>query len=97
MLDSTARRPVPFFGRDHLFINGRIERGRGPTFPVACPITGETLLDLETADSGQVDAALQAARSSFDSGVWSRQSGGARGTVLDAIADRLEARLPDLA
>lgn len=97
MLDATARRPVPSFGNDQLFINGRVERGLGPTFAVSCPITGGILLDLATADPGQVEAALRAARSSFDSGVWRQRSGASRGAVLEGIADRLEARLADLA
>ena len=97
MPDPTLQPAVPSFGTAHLFINGRIERGRGPTFPVVCPFSGSTLLDLATADAGQIEAALQAARSSFDAGVWRQQSGEARGAVLDGIADRLAARLEDLA
>lgn len=97
MSDATPRHDVPDFGVSHLFINGRAERGRGPALPISCPFSGELLTELGTADAGQIEAALQAARATFDSGVWSRRSGEARAAVLDRIADRLEARLPDLA
>lgn len=97
LLFPDGRAAVPPFGVDHLFINGRAERGRGPSLTIACPFNGETLVELGTADPSQIEAALQAARSTFDSGVWRGLPGGARAAALDGIADRLEARLPDLA
>ncbi len=97
MLDSLAQRQIPSFGRNHLFINGKVEGGHGPELKVSFPLTGETLLDLQTADARQVEEALQAARSSFDSGIWRQRSGLARAKVLEGVADRIEARFQDLA
>ena len=97
MIGTLASRGAPDFGAEHLFINGRAVKGRGDDLTVTFPATGEILAKLNGADASQVDEAMDAARRTFDRGVWRDLGGEKRGVVLDRVADRLEAVAKDLA
>jgi 4-(gamma-glutamylamino)butanal dehydrogenase len=64
---------------------------------VRSPIDGSTLCQMAAATAGDVDRAVQAARRSFDSGVWSRMAPAERKKVMHRIADRIEAHQAELA
>jgi aldehyde dehydrogenase (NAD+) len=69
----------------------------GKRFPVTNPATEETLGDVALGDAADVDNAVAAARTCFDSPAWKDLSARKRGRLLSRAADLLEARLDDIA
>jgi acyl-CoA reductase-like NAD-dependent aldehyde dehydrogenase len=81
-----------------LYIGGEWQdAASGDTFETINPSTAEPLTDVAAADRDDVDRAVAAARSTFESGAWSGMDGRARGRILYRIADGLEARADELA
>jgi len=81
-----------------LYIGGEWQdAASGDTFETINPSTAERLTDVAAADRDDVDRAVAAARSTFESGAWSGMDGRARGRILYRIADGLEARADELA
>ncbi|GAA2214101.1 aldehyde dehydrogenase family protein [Nonomuraea monospora] len=78
-----------------LFINGEFADGSGPTFKTVNPATEETLAEVATATSDDVDRAVQAARKAF--GVWSALPGAERAKYLFRIARLVQERARELA
>ena len=70
-----------------LLINGRLVAGRGPMLAVENPATEETIAQVRTADSAQLEAAVGAARRAFDDGPWSRLSPDERRAAIHRFAD----------
>lgn len=64
---------------------------------VTSPIDGKFLANIAEGSAGDVEAAVQAARASFDSGVWSRMAPGARKRIMHKIADVIEQHAVELA
>ncbi|MCR1786261.1 aldehyde dehydrogenase [Nocardioides carbamazepini] len=84
--------------RPELFIGGTWRQPRGgEVIEVRNPATRALVGRAALASTGDVDAAVAAARASFDSGVWSRSSPAERAEVLHRAADHLEKRAPELA
>lgn len=80
---------------DALWLAGRWTRGAGDTARATSPWTGETLLELATADAAQVDAACRAAkRAQAD---WAAQPPAARSAAMSRLADLIEARAEEIA
>ena len=69
-------------------IDGEERRG-GQVLPAIDPSTGEAFANWSEATDDEVDAALDAARRSFDSGVWARAPLAARAEVLETVAARI--------
>ena len=67
------------------------------TLPVINPATEEQLSLLYEADAHEVDLAVKAARASFDSGVWSRQSTDRRQATLLRVRDLIFKHAEELA
>ncbi len=67
------------------------------TLPALSPIDGSTLCTVPRARAADVDAAVRAARRSFERGSWSRMAPADRKKVLHRIADRIEAHHAELA
>ncbi|GAA3708045.1 aldehyde dehydrogenase family protein [Nonomuraea antimicrobica] len=78
-----------------LFINGEFVDGSGPSFKTVNPATEETLAEIATASSDDVDRAVQAARKAF--GVWSALPGAERAKYLFRIARIIQERARELA
>lgn len=75
------------------FVRGEwVEAGGGETFDVLNPGTGERLATVTSFQQADVDAAVDAAVSTFNSGVWSKMPVNERSAVLHRIADAVEAR-----
>ncbi|ODU07060.1 MAG: aldehyde dehydrogenase [Pseudonocardia sp. SCN 72-86] len=84
--------------RPQVFIGGRwVTSSAGRTIRVTNPATRQPLGEAVLGTPADIDAAVAAARSSFDSGVWSQAAPVERATVLHKAADLLEQRLPALA
>ncbi|WP_187368093.1 aldehyde dehydrogenase family protein [Nonomuraea terrae] len=78
-----------------LFVNGEFVEGSGKPFKTVNPATEETLAEVATATSDDVDRAVQAARKAF--GVWSALPGGERAKYLFRIARIIQERARELA
>ncbi len=69
----------------------------GGTFPVINPATERVIHQAPAATAGDIDAAVLAARRSFDHGPWPRMPGAERAAVLRAMAAGIRARQPEIA
>ncbi|MGK2947774.1 MAG: gamma-aminobutyraldehyde dehydrogenase [Acidimicrobiales bacterium] len=79
----------------HNFIGGRWQDAAGGgTDDVLNPATGETITAAPSSEATDVDAAVQAAASAFDA--WSAKTPRERSEVLHAVADAIEADMPEL-
>ena len=94
-IDALRHQPIPDQG---LLIDGQWTASTsGQTLPVVSPIDGQQLCTIAVAGQADVDAAVAAARRSFEQGVWSRMAPAERKKVLHRIADRIEAHHAELA
>lgn len=83
--------------RTDLLIDGEwAESADGARFATTNPATGDKIADVAAAAEADVDAAVGAARTAFESGSWSRRSPRDRGTALMALADLIEANGEEL-
>ncbi len=69
----------------------------GATVAVFDPATGEQLASIPAAGAADVDAAVAAARRSFEAGVWSRMAPSGRGRILWRLAELVRAHADELA
>ncbi|WP_199051892.1 aldehyde dehydrogenase [Aquitalea sp. ASV15] len=80
------------------YIDGRLQDARdGRQFASSCPHTGQTLAMVARCDRADVDAAVAAARRSFDAGHWSRCHPRERKVVLQKLAQLLRDNADELA
>jgi gamma-glutamyl-gamma-aminobutyraldehyde dehydrogenase len=81
-----------------VFIDGGFRAAAsGATFDSINPATGEVLAAVAAADEVDVDAAVFAARASFESGVWSKTSPAHRKRVLIRLAELMIEHRAELA
>ena len=81
-----------------MIINGHaVPAQSGLTLDVTSPINGEALTKIPGADENDVNAAVAAARSSFDKGSWSAMAPVARKAVLMRWSELVEANALPLA
>jgi gamma-glutamyl-gamma-aminobutyraldehyde dehydrogenase len=84
--------------RTGVFIDGGFRAAAsGATFNSINPATGEVLAAVAAADDVDVDAAVVAARASFESGVWSKTSPAHRKRVLIRLAELIIENRAELA
>ncbi len=84
--------------RTQAFVNGRYVNARsGKTYVSVNPATGQPLATIAAGDATDVDAAVRAARRSFEQGVWARRPPAERKQVLLRFADLIEQNLGELA
>lgn len=80
------------------FIDGRYQQASGgASFDTLNPATGEIIAKISACDGADVDKAVEAARRSFDSGVWSRADPSHRKDVLLRLAQLLRDHGEELA
>ena len=77
--------------RNQAFINGRfVSAQSGKTFTTLNPATGKALTEVAACDEADVNAAVEAARAAFDSGVWSGLPVAERKQVMFRFADLID-------
>ena len=82
----------------HLLIGGTAQPAAdGEELRVVEPSTGAELMTVASAGPADVEAAIRAARDSFDAGVWADQSATARGRVLLRVAGLIRDRVEEIA
>ncbi|HSK80099.1 MAG TPA: aldehyde dehydrogenase family protein, partial [Thermoanaerobaculia bacterium] len=81
-----------------LWINGeRVPARSGRSAPVLEPATGEALAQVAQAGAEDIDAAVAAARRSWEKGDWRRATSSERAKVLLQLAERIRAAAEELA
>jgi len=84
--------------RTQAFINGQFVDARsGLLFDCINPATESVIARASACDANDVDDAVRAARSSFESGVWSAADPATRKSALLKLADLIRANLQELA
>jgi len=92
--ESTPVKIRPAYG---LFINGKwCDPGAGKSMATTNPANGKSLAKIAVADKSDVDRAVRAARTAYDSN-WSKTSGSERGKYLYRIARLIQERSRELA
>jgi len=81
-----------FITRKHkLLINGKwVEAVSGKTFPTYDPAKGDVLSQVAEGDREDIDRAVKAARTAFETGPWSKMSPSQRGRLIWKLGDLLE-------
>ena len=69
----------------------------GKTFETINPATEEVICEVAEGDKEDVDLAVHAARTAFESGPWSTMDARDRGRLLNRLADLMEENLDELA
>jgi len=83
--------------RKQLFINGEWrDAAGGKTIAVVNPATEEVIAEVASAEQGDVDAAVAAARAAFD-GPWAKLSARERGKLVWKIGERLMEKADEIA
>jgi aldehyde dehydrogenase (NAD+) len=81
-----------------LFISNHwVASESGKTFATINPSTGEEICQVAEADAADVDKAVHAARTAFDSGRWRKMRASERGRMLHRLADLIESHADELA
>jgi phenylacetaldehyde dehydrogenase len=85
-------------GPKKLFIGGHwVESANGKTFPTLDPATGEVLAHVAEGGKEDIDRAVKAARSSFESGSWRGLPPAERARALWKVGDLIEERMMEFA
>jgi phenylacetaldehyde dehydrogenase len=81
-----------------MFINGQwTDAASGKTFETPDPATGETLARVAEGDAEDINRAVRAARTAFESGPWSRLTPSERGRIIWRIGDLILEHADELA
>src|ERR1700680_4382936 len=88
-----------FISRKHkMLIGGKwVEAASGKTFPTYNPATGEVLAQVAEGDREDINRAVKAARSAFETGPWSKLTPSQRARLIYKLADLLEENLEEFA
>jgi gamma-glutamyl-gamma-aminobutyraldehyde dehydrogenase len=90
--------PLPQIVRTRIYIDGEfVDAIDGQTFETFEPATGQVLATVAAGAAADIDAAVAAARRSFDEGSWSRIAPVERKAILLQFATLIEANAADLA
>lgn len=88
----------PKIRQTNMLIGGKwLESRSGKRFPTVNPVNEQVLAEVAEGDTSDVDAAVKAARTAFDSGPWSKMDARDRGRLMNKLADLMEANLEELA
>ena len=95
---STSIVAAPKVRQTNMLIGGKwVESRSGKRFPTINPVNEQMIAEVPEADAADVDAAVKAARTAFDSGPWSKMDARDRGRLMNKLADLIEANQNELA
>jgi len=84
--------------RTQAYIDGRYANAKsGKTYDSVNPATGKLLAKIAACEAADVNAAVKAARRTFEEGVWAKRSPGERKHVLLKFAELIDQNLGELA
>jgi aldehyde dehydrogenase (NAD+) len=78
------------------YIDGKFSNGEGPSFLVENPSDESVVAELNSVSGAQIDAAIGAAKTSFDGGQWSGLTMKQRGEAMRRFAEALRSRADKL-
>lgn len=88
----------PQVRQTRMLIGGKWQESRGgKRFSTINPANESVIAEVPEANEADVDAAVKAARSAFESGPWNRMDARDRGRLMNKLADLMEKNLDDLA
>src|SRR5438034_6526829 len=94
-MSSTAKTIVRAYQN---YINGQwVKSSSGEMFPVYDPSTEEVIAHVASGTAADVDSAVKAARTAFDSGPWRQTTAADRGRILYKFAEKIRANAAQLA
>jgi betaine-aldehyde dehydrogenase len=80
------------------YVNGQwVSSASGGTFPVYDPSTEEVIAQVASSNAADVDKAVKAARTTFDSGPWPAITAQDRGRILFKLAEKIRQNASQLA
>ena len=83
---------------NQLYIDGEwVDGAEGRTWTVMNPADGSVLAEVALADQSDVNRAVRSARRAFDEGPWPKLDPLVRGRLLFRLAERIRAKIDDLA
>lgn len=89
---------VPKIQHTECMIGGKwLPAASGKTFSTLNPATEEVIAEIAEGDKEDIDRAVAAARSAFESGPWSQMDARQRGKLLYRLADLIEEEIDELA
>jgi phenylacetaldehyde dehydrogenase len=97
LLPETHSYAPEWSGREWRMRIGSAWESADATRDVTDPGTGNVIATVPEADASHVNAAVRAARQSFDSGVWHRMPADDRAQILWRMAELIDARADDIA
>ena len=81
-----------------MLIDGQwVEAASGRSFAVYDPATGEVIASVPEGDKEDIDRAVRAARTAFDSGPWRKMTTSLRGRLMNKLADLMEQHAEEFA
>lgn len=81
-----------------MLINGKwVESVSGKTFETINPANGEVICRVAEGDKADIDLAVKAARTAYESGPWSRMNPAERSRLMYKLADAIEQHQDELA
>jgi len=85
-------------GTKKILIGGKwVDAKSGKTFQVYNPATGQEIARVAEGDREDIELAVKAARTAFESGPWSRMTPSERGRLIWRLGDLLEQHLEEFA
>ncbi len=77
--------------KQKMLINGKwVDAASGKTFPTYNPATGDVLSQVAEGDREDINRAVKAARTAFDSGPWRKLTASERGKLIWKLGDLIE-------
>ena len=81
-----------------MLIDGQwVEAASGKSFAVYDPATGEVIASVPEGEKEDIDRAVRAARTAFDSGPWRKMTTSMRGRLMNKLADLMEQHAEEFA
>ncbi|MGA8367678.1 MAG: aldehyde dehydrogenase family protein, partial [Candidatus Acidiferrales bacterium] len=94
---STMQPGVSVRAKKLLINNEWVDSVSRKTFATINPASGEEICQVAEADAADVDRAVRAARTAFETGAWRKTSASERGQLLHKLADLIERHADELA
>jgi gamma-glutamyl-gamma-aminobutyraldehyde dehydrogenase len=92
-----ALRSLPIAPQAMWIAGKRVQARDGATFDAVSPIDGTVLTQVPSGSAADMQAAVAAARASFEAGAWSNMAPAARKTIMHRIADLIQKHALELA
>jgi aldehyde dehydrogenase (NAD+) len=93
-----SKTPRPRIHQTQCFIGGQWTASQsGKTFDTINPATEEVIASVAEGDAADIDLAVKAARTAFESGDWRKMDARDRGKLINKLADLIEEEIDELA